>query len=134
MNIEDYRRLSDGDQGYREPEFEDVTFLKIESYSNHEEVYQAAKEELRVNLRKKHRVLWNGTNMTDLQRKTISDLATDYNAKVRIVYIDCSVEQAIVQNRQREENKQVKNEVIERYSRKMDIPSIIECHELLVIK
>lgn len=97
-------------------------------------VYQEAKEELKINLRKKHRILWNGTNMTDLQRKTISDLATDYNAKVRIVYIDCSVEQAIIQNRKREEGKQVKQEVIERYSRKMDIPSIIECHELLVIK
>lgn len=29
-------------QGYREAEFEDVTFLKIESYSEHEEVYKAA--------------------------------------------------------------------------------------------
>ena len=97
-------------------------------------VYQEAKEELRVNLRKKQNVLWNGTNMTDLQRKTISDLATDYKAKVRIVYIDCSVEQAIAQNRKREEEKQVKQSVIERYSRRMDIPSIIECHEFVVVK
>lgn len=29
-------------QGYREAEFEDVTFLQIESYSEHEEVYRAA--------------------------------------------------------------------------------------------
>lgn len=29
-------------QGYREAEFQDVTFLQIESYSNHEEVYKAA--------------------------------------------------------------------------------------------
>jgi putative nucleotidyltransferase with HDIG domain len=96
-------------------------------------VYQEAKEELRINLRKKQDVLWNGTNMTDLQRKTISDLATDYDAKVKIVYIDCSVEKAIEQNRQREENKQVKIDVIKKYSRKMDIPSILECHKLEVI-
>ncbi len=28
--------------GYREAEFEDITFLKIECYSEHEEVYKAA--------------------------------------------------------------------------------------------
>jgi hypothetical protein len=34
--------LTNSIQGYREPEFLDITFLKIESYSEHEEVYKAA--------------------------------------------------------------------------------------------
>lgn len=35
--------ISPTTQGYREPEFSNVTFLKIESYSNHPEVIEAAK-------------------------------------------------------------------------------------------
>jgi predicted kinase len=97
-------------------------------------VFQEAKEELKVNLRKKQDVLWNGTNMTELQRSTIADMALDYRAKVKIIYIDCSVEQALIQNRKREESKMVKDEVIKRYSRKMEIPSLAECHKLEIIK
>jgi len=96
-------------------------------------VHQEAKEELKINLRKKQDVLWNGTNMTELQRKIIADIAIDYRAKVRIVYVDCSVEQALKQNRSREELKRVKDDVIKRYSRKMEIPSLIECHKLDIV-
>lgn len=42
MNNTSNNELINTIQGYREPEFEDVTFLKIESYSEHEEVYKAA--------------------------------------------------------------------------------------------
>ena len=72
--------------------------------------------------------------MTELQRSTIADMALDYRAKVKIIYIDCSVEQALIQNRKREESKMVKDEVIKRYSRKMEIPSLAECHKLEIIK
>lgn len=96
-------------------------------------VFQEAKEELKAKLRKKQDVLWNGTNMTELQRKIIRDTALDYNSKVRIVYVDCSVEQALDQNRKREEDKRVKDSVIEKYSQKMELPNLTECHELIVI-
>jgi putative nucleotidyltransferase with HDIG domain len=97
-------------------------------------VAQEAKELLRVNMRKKQDVLWNATNMTAQQRAAIIDIARDYRAKIKIVYIDCSVEQAIKQNRQRTEYKQVKDSVIEKYARKMEIPDLTECHVLEVIK
>lgn len=96
-------------------------------------VYQEAKETLKVSLRKKEPVLWNGTNMTLLQRATIIDTALDYNAKIKIVYMDCSVPEAIKRNSKREEDKQIKKEVIERYSRKMELPDLTECHQLIVV-
>lgn len=96
-------------------------------------VYQEAKEELRINLRKKQDVLWNATNMTELQRKTIADISNDYGAKIKIVYINCSVEQALKQNKSREESKMVKEGVITKYSRKMEIPNLTECHQLEII-
>lgn len=97
-------------------------------------VFQEAKEELKVSLRKKQDVLWNGTNMTELQRKTIADIANDYRSKIRIVYVDCSVEEALKRNKQREEDKRVKDEVIERYARRMELPNITECHDFVVVK
>lgn len=96
-------------------------------------VAQEAKEMLRVNMREKRDVLWNGTNMTAQQRAAIIDIARDYKAKIKIVYIDCSVPQALKQNKSRPEYEQVKDSVIKKYSRKMEIPDKTECHELVVV-
>lgn len=85
-------------------------------------------------MRRKQDVLWNATNMTQLQRTTIADIALQYKTKIKIVYVDCSVPEAIRRNSKREEEKRVKNQVIERYSRKMEIPDLTECHMLQVIK
>lgn len=97
-------------------------------------VAQEAKEMLKDNLRKKQDVLWNATNMTAQQRAAIIDIALDYRAKIKIVYVDCSVPQAIKQNKSRTEYEQVKDSVIEKYSRKMEIPDLTECHLLEVVK
>lgn len=97
-------------------------------------IAQEAKEMLRENMRKKQDVLWNGTNMTAQQRASIIDIAREYRAKIKIVYIDCSVPQAIKRNKSRTEYEQVKDSVIQKYSRKMELPDLTECHMLEVIK
>lgn len=97
-------------------------------------VAQEAKEMLRENMRKKQDVLWNGTNMTAQQRAAIIDIAREYRAKIKIVYIDCSVPQAIKRNKSRTEFEQVKDSVIEKYSRKMELPDLTECHVLEVVE
>lgn len=79
-------------------------------------------------------VLWNATNMTAQQRAAIIDIALDYRAKIKIVYVDCSVPEAIKRNKQRTEYEQVRESVIEKYSRKMEIPDLSECHVLEVVK
>lgn len=96
-------------------------------------VAQNAKEKLKEYMRKKQDVLWNATNMTAQQRASIIDIARVYDAKIRIVYVDCSVEEAIKRNYKRDEKEQVKKSVIQRYSRKMELPDLTECHELVVV-
>ncbi len=96
-------------------------------------VAQKAKETLREHMRKKQDVLWNGTNMTAQQRASIIDIARLYDAKIKIVYVDCSVEEAIRRNSKRDEKEQVKKSVIERYSRKMELPDLTECHQLIIV-
>ncbi len=97
-------------------------------------VAQEAKEELRVALRKKENVLWNATNLTVQQRSIIIDLAMQYKAKIKIVYVDCSKDEALIRNKIREEDKQIPVKAIEKMYRKLEVPTIAECHELVVIK
>lgn len=97
-------------------------------------VAQEAKEMLRENLRKKQDVIWNATNLTVLQRASIIDLALQYKSKIRIVYIDCSLNKALKQNKQREEYKQIPEKAIEKMFKKMEIPDLTECHELVIVK
>ena len=59
------------------------------------------------------------------------DLALLYNAKINIVYIDCSLEQALKQNKERE--AALPETIIERLSRKLEIPQLSECHKLTII-
>ena len=72
--------------------------------------------------------------MTIQQRASIIDIAREYKAKIKIVYIDCSVPQAIKRNKSRTEFEQVKPSVIEKYSRKMELPDLTECHVLEVVE
>lgn len=97
-------------------------------------IAQEAKEMLRESLRKKQDILWNATNITILQRASIIDIALQYKAKIRIVYIDCSLEHALKQNKQRTEYKQIPDKAIEKMFSKLEVPDITECHELIVTK
>ena len=91
-------------------------------------VAQAAKEKLRESLRKKEPVLWNATNITKMQRSAIIDLALEYRAKIKIVYVNCSLEKAIEQNLGRETGPPRK--AIEKMARKFEMPTLKECHQL----
>lgn len=96
-------------------------------------VANLAKEELRDCMRKKVDVVWNATNITEQQRSSIIDIALQYKAKIRIVYIDCSEEQAIKRNRERSEEKQIPSQAISKLFKKLEIPKLTECHKLDII-
>jgi predicted kinase len=97
-------------------------------------IAQLAKEKLRISLRKKEDVLWNATNLTVQQRSSIIDLSLQYKAKIKIVYVDCSLDEAIYRNRKREENDQIPTKVIERMFRSLELPNSTEAHELVIVK
>ena len=60
------------------------------------------------------------------------DLALQYNCKINIVYIDCHIEKALTQNKERE--IPIPKEIIEKLYRKLEIPTLTECHSLKIIK
>ena len=94
-------------------------------------VANIAKEELRESLRKKEDILWNATNITEQQRNSIINLALQYDAKIRIVYIDCPIEKVIQQNKQRE--AQIPTESIKKLFNKLEMPNTKECHFLEIV-
>jgi putative nucleotidyltransferase with HDIG domain len=97
-------------------------------------IQQLAKEEIRIHLRKQEPVLFNATNLTNKQRSVVIDLALQYNAKIKIVYIDCSYELALERNETRNESEQIQKNKIKKMYRILEIPTIAECHQLEFVK
>jgi putative nucleotidyltransferase with HDIG domain len=108
--------------------------IKSSDRNGQGKVQQIAKEELKVQLRKKERVLFNATNLTNKQRSIAANLALQYGAKVKIVYIDCGFELALERNDNRDESDQIRKKKIQKMYRIMEIPTIAECHQLEFVK
>lgn len=94
-------------------------------------VVQAAKEEARTYLRKRQNFVWNATNITQQMRSQLIDLFISYGAKVKIVYLEKPYEQWRSQNRNRE--YPLPENVLDKLLSKLDIPQLIEAHEVQYI-
>ncbi|MEL6945514.1 MAG: ATP-binding protein, partial [Bacteroidota bacterium] len=91
-------------------------------------VIQLAKEQAKNYLRSKTPFVFNATNITkDMRSKWIS-LFTDYGARVRIIYLEVSYKQLVLQNQNRD--YQVPQKIIEKLIGKLEIPSFEEAHEI----
>lgn len=92
------------------------------------EVVQIGKEMCKEYLRKKTSFVLNATNFTkDMRGKWIT-LFTDYNARVKIIYLEVPYKQLISQNRNRK--YVVPDVVLETMLGKLEIPTYDEAHEL----
>lgn len=92
------------------------------------QVVQIAVENAKVLLRKKKSFVWNATNLTRLMRKKIVDLATQYGAKTRIIYLEVPYEKLKQQNRNREHV--VPEKVLERMIGRLEMPSVVEAERV----
>lgn len=88
------------------------------------QVIQIAVENAKILLRKKESFVWNATNLTKLMRKKIVDLATQYGAKTRIIYLEVPYQKLKQQNRNRAHI--VPEKVLERMIGRLEMPSIVE--------
>jgi putative nucleotidyltransferase with HDIG domain len=89
-------------------------------------VIQIAKEQAREFLRRKQPFIWNATNLTRRIRDPLIDLCLDYTARVRIVYIDAVLEEALARNQQRA--APVPEHVIRQLAAKTEPPDLREAH------
>ncbi|CDL81715.1 AAA family ATPase [Xenorhabdus szentirmaii] len=91
-------------------------------------VVQQAKHQARENLRNGNDFIWNATNLTGQMRQQLIKLFVNYNAKVRIVYIEQNYKCWRQQNSQRE--YAVPDKIMDRMLSKLEVPTPEEAHEV----
>ena len=102
--------------------------LGIGPLDNQGKVIQEGFERARVHLRASRDFVWNATNVTKNNREKIVRLLRDYNARVKIVYLEVAPDALLSQNHAREATVPV--DAIMRLARKMEPPHPSEAHEV----
>lgn len=102
--------------------------LGISPLENQGQVIQEGFERARVHLRASRDFVWNATNVTRSNREKIVRLLRDYNARIRIVYLEVPPDRLLSQNDGREATVPV--DAILRLARKLEPPQATEAHEV----
>jgi predicted kinase len=102
--------------------------LGVAPTDNQGAVVMAAHRLARNYLRQQTSFVWNATNVMSSQRQSLVELFADYGARVRIVYLEVSLDRALQQNKNRQ--RIVPAAVIDRFRRRMEIPNCTEAHRL----
>ena len=89
-----------------------------------------ARESAREHLRRGRSFAWNATNLSRDIRHRIIDLCADYNARVRLVYVE--VPESTLRARNRAREAAVPDRVIDRLLRRWELPDRTEAHELVL--
>ncbi|MGB0582033.1 MAG: AAA family ATPase [Limisphaerales bacterium] len=107
------------------------TELGIDPTGNQGEVVQLGRERCREQLRTGSDFAFNATNITRQTRKKWIDLFADYGARVKIVYVEPPLTEIRRNNRQRK--SPVPEEVISKLFRRLEPPTLTECHALELV-
>lgn len=91
-------------------------------------VANRAKEQAREYLRRRESFIWNSTNTTRQMRRQLIGLFRDYNARIRIVYVEPEWQEIKRRNANRREP--VPQSVLDKLVSKLDVPDLTEAHEL----
>lgn len=105
--------------------------LDIDATDNQGEVIQVAREQCREHLRAGKSFAFNATNITRQTRRRWIDLFADYSGKIEIVYVEPPEVTILAQNKRR--TNPVPEKVIQRLLEKLEVPTIAECHSLMLI-
>lgn len=92
------------------------------------QIVQLVKEQAKSHLRNKVDFVWNATNITRQMRKQLIDLFVTYGARVKLVYIEVPYEKLLQRNLDRAHP--VPNSILEKMIRKLEVPSLVEAHEV----
>ena len=91
-------------------------------------IRQEATERAKEFLRAKKPFVWNATNLQRTRRRPLIDMASDYGARVRIVYVEAFHDDTFRQNKDREHT--IPEEAIRKMSRSWELPTLIEAQEV----
>ena len=89
---------------------------KIKPTDNQGEVYNIAKEQAKEYLRAKIPFVWNATNITKMIRDKQIALFEEYNAKVRVIFLETAYSEMLKRNNKRSRyvSEKVINEMLEK--------------------
>lgn len=102
--------------------------MEIDPTDTQGAVVQAAKERAKEHLRKNARFVWNATNLNRQRRSPIVQMAADYGARVRIVYLE--VPRALLAEQNKARAAVVPWAAIHRMTERWEVPSLTEAHEV----
>jgi predicted kinase len=103
--------------------------LDVDPADNQGTVIQTARERAREHLRAGRSFVWSATNLSRALRSQTIRLAADYDARVRVVYVEAPPDVLFRQNAQRA--RPVPDTVIERLLDRWEVPDATEAHEVL---
>jgi predicted kinase len=102
--------------------------LEVDATDDQGAVIAAAREQAREHLRRAQPFVWNATSLTRDLRRRVINLAADYGARVRIVFLDTAYRRLVRQNRERD--AQVPLAAIHRMTQLWDPPDPTEAHRV----
>jgi putative nucleotidyltransferase with HDIG domain len=100
--------------------------LKIAPAENQGSVIQLARARAKELLRKRHRFIWNATNILRMRRQELVNMVVDYGGRVRIIYLDAPFSE--ISRRNQERQTQVPEKVLRDFMRRMEVPDPTEAH------
>jgi predicted kinase len=102
--------------------------LRVDPEDDQGTVVAHAREEARAHLRAGRSFVWNATNLSKRIRAQCTRLFADYDARIRIVYIETSEPTLRAQNRARP--SPVPEQVLDALLDKWEVPDVSEAHEV----
>ncbi|MBN9417926.1 hypothetical protein ABS71_06905 [bacterium SCN 62-11] len=103
--------------------------LEVSPSGDQGEVIQEARERARGHLRAGRDFIWNATNLSGQLRQRTLDLCFDYEADVRLVYVEAPLSE--IERRNQARSRPVPAGVVERMMRRWEPPELWEGHELI---
>lgn len=100
--------------------------MKVSATDDQGSVVNQAKNQAREYLRKQTSFIWNATNTTWQMRRQLVQLFRNYNARVRIVYVEANWDE--IQRRNKTRPNPVPDSVLQKLIRKLDVPNATEGH------
>jgi predicted kinase len=102
--------------------------LGIGPEDNQGAVAAQAKELARGHLRQGRPFVWNATNITRPMRRQLIGLLRNYQARVRIVYVEAAWGELLRRNRAR--TNRVPEAVLRHLAEKLEMPDLTEVHQV----
>lgn len=102
--------------------------FKISPTENQGRVYEIAKNRAKELLRDKSEFIWNATNLTNMIRDKQVKLFHDYNARVKLVFLETGYEENLKRNKNRD--RYVNEPVIDRLLSNINMPEDYEAYEV----